>query len=100
MVEANDDRGSWRLEAGDIVDRKAKFKKLNRRRLAYGAGVFARRVGFAAPSDALDIDKGMVFAAAETRQGRGPARRVVDLAHDRAAQLRALRDQRIISWTC
>jgi hypothetical protein len=41
MVETDDDRGSRRLEAGDFLGRKAKFKKLNRRRLAFGAGVFA-----------------------------------------------------------
>ena len=65
---------------------------------ALPSGLVFSRVGSGSPRirSPADLEKNVVLDPAQARQHRGPARRVVDLEHDRGDQLLSLRDQRIV----
>src|SRR5215831_10275633 len=96
MVETGDYLSTRRLEPRDLTRGERKLDELDRRGFAFGAGVLARRIGFASDAFPGDIEKDVVFDPAQPHQHRIAAPRVVDLEHHRRNQVAALRDERIV----
>src|SRR6266478_492844 len=59
VVEADGDLGARLLERGDLLRREPEADELDRRGLALGAGILARRVRLAADPLAGDLDEGV-----------------------------------------
>src|SRR5947207_12206045 len=96
VVKTDNDLAARFLEGRNLLRREREADELDRRGLAVRIGVFAGRVGFAADLVAGNIDKRAILDAAEPRQNRGAATRIVDLEHDGRDEFTALRDERVV----
>src|SRR5215469_3477513 len=87
VIETDNDPSDGSPETSDLALGKGKSEERDRGGFAFGAGVFARRIGLALYVPPSDVDKGVIFDSAEASQPRGAPVRIVKLEHDRRAQL-------------